>query len=239
MSKNNIWTIKGDKSGPTVAIFGGVHGDEKAGVATINYLRDNLVLNRGTVYLVLVNPPAITEGARMLNKNINRCFSHHNTGKTPEDIRARELMSLLDKCDALLDLHEHSNEATDDFIICEPPSFRVAKSFGVPLISYGWSSAEPGATDGYMYEQGKIGICYEAGCNTKTKRNTQRHKIAAKYFLSAFNMINLENASSPEKFSFVKVSHSIYKKSDTLDRLILLTLCPKAGCLRLMVINNT
>ena len=114
-----VFIKKGKKPGKTVAIFGGIHGNEKVGVKMIDILRKNLQVEAGTVYLVYGNPEAIKQNKRFIKKNLNRCFKKDNQGKTVEDKRARELMKILDKCDALLDLHSFTNPEGERFVVCE------------------------------------------------------------------------------------------------------------------------
>ena len=70
----DIITITGAEPGPTVAIFAGVHGNERAGVYALEALIPRLTITRGTLYLVFANPAAIEANVRMVNKNLNRCF---------------------------------------------------------------------------------------------------------------------------------------------------------------------
>ena len=186
--------VESGQPGPTVALFGGVHGNETVGVIAIQHLMEELELERGTAYLALANPAAVAVGERELSKNLNRCFITGNDGQTPEDVRARELMRLLDKCDALLDIHSYRDPAGDPFAICEPNALEIARQFDIPLISTNWTTTEPGATDGYMYEQGKIGICLESGPTVFVQETLPVALDAAHKFLAHFGMISLAGA---------------------------------------------
>jgi CheY-like chemotaxis protein len=116
---NNIVTITGSQPGPVVAIFAGVHGNERAGVYALQRLIPDLKITKGTVHFAFANPPAIEANVRMVTKNLNRCFYAGNDGTDAEDIRARELMQVLDGCDALLDLHMFYDKKNKPFVICE------------------------------------------------------------------------------------------------------------------------
>lgn len=109
-----ITKIDSGKSGKTVAIFGGVHGNEKAGILTVDFLIENLKINQGVVYLVHANPEAINQNVRFLEKNLNRCFIKREKSKCHEEFLADELMAILDKCDALLDLHAYRDDSDRD-----------------------------------------------------------------------------------------------------------------------------
>ena len=66
--ENNIIEIDSGKPGKKVAIFGGIHGNEKAGIKTIDYLKENLELKNGTVFLVYGNPEAKKKMKDLLKK---------------------------------------------------------------------------------------------------------------------------------------------------------------------------
>lgn len=188
--ENQIVKLTGGKPGPTLAIFGGVHGNEKAGVMALDWAKDNLQINCGTVYLVIANAEAVAAAKRQINKNLNRCFLAGNDGTTYEDGRARELMQLLDECDALLDLHASTGKESTPFAICEPPSFNIAKLFDIPLISTGWDEIEPGATDGYMFRSGKAGVCVECFGQDQLEQGIALAKESIKRFLAYFGLID-------------------------------------------------
>lgn len=190
MTPTNILTIKGDKPGPTVAVFAGMHGNEKAGVYALHELLPTLAIHRGTLHIAFGNPPAIDANVRMLEKNLNRCFYKDNTGTSAEDVRARQLMAVLDTCDALLDLHMFYDDAGEPFIICEDNALDIAKLFDITIVSTNWTATEPGATDGYMYEQGKIGICVECGPISKSREYAPFAKEITLQFLQHFGMVS-------------------------------------------------
>jgi len=160
---DKIITITGPEPGPTLAIFAGMHGNETVGVLALEEVLPQLKLSRGTLHVAYANVPALEQGVRMIKKNLNRCFITGNDGDTYEDERARQLMTVLDECDALLDLHAFNEDAGDPFIICEESAFDVAAKLEPEIISTGWAKAEPGGTDGYMHLLGKVGICVECG----------------------------------------------------------------------------
>lgn len=202
------------KPGPTLAIFAGVHGNERAGILALEELISSLQIKAGVLYAVFANPPAIKENARFITKNINRCFQSDNQGTEYEDKRARELMIILDKCDALLDLHAFDNTDGEPFIICEDESLQVASIFDPDIISTGWNKAEPGSADGYMFENGKIGICLENG---QIKQSEKYKELAVKsslQFLKYFGMIDSDVEFSKNKKLHLKVKYAVIKTSE-------------------------
>ncbi len=208
-----VFVIKGENPGKTVAIFGGIHGNEVVGVKMIDILRKELEVEAGTVYLAYGNLEAIKKGKRFVEKNLNRCFVNNSIGKTNEEVRARELMKVLDKCDALLDLHSFTNSQGERFAICEENAFDIASKCDVPVISFGWNDVEPGGTDDYMYGEGKVAMCVECGPHHKVAESLKCAKFAVDVFLKYFDCISGEMVvdNSPKKY--VKVSEAIIRKS--------------------------
>ncbi|MEY4744998.1 MAG: hypothetical protein RL272_943 [Candidatus Parcubacteria bacterium] len=191
---DHVITKSGPAAGPTVAIFGGVHGNERAGILTVGRLAATLAPIAGTVHLVYANPPAISKNVRQVDANLNRLFARK--GEAPslyEHRRAAELMGLLDGCDALLDLHSYpspmSPETAIPFAICEAEHRPIAALFDVPMVVSGFTAAEEGGSDGYMHLRGKTGICVELGANELPEPAVDLGMDTALKFLAHFGCI--------------------------------------------------
>jgi succinylglutamate desuccinylase len=210
---SEIIEITGDKPGPTLAIFAGLHGNETAGVFALQELIPKLKITRGKIFIAYANPPAIEAGVRMVNKNMNRCFDKDNKGTDPEDIRAKELMTILDKSDALLDLHMFYDDDGVPFVICEDNAVDIAHKFDVDIISTNWDAAEPGAADGYMFRQGKIGICIECGPISKAQEYKDFSIRTIYQFLRHFDMSDDRTEFSIKPKRIVRASHAVRKSS--------------------------
>ncbi|MCA9347849.1 succinylglutamate desuccinylase/aspartoacylase family protein [Candidatus Saccharibacteria bacterium] len=210
---SEIIEIDSGKTGPALAIFAGVHGNELAGVYALQKLLPTLKLTRGKLYIAFANPPAIRAKVRMVKQNLNRCFVANNKGTSYEDRRARELMAILDKCDALLDLHMFYDDDGLPFVICEDNAVEVAHTFDVGIISTNWAKAEPGASDGYMFSQGKIGLCVECGPISKSKEYTDFAVKTIYQFLQYFDMSLKKVSLSKVPKRFVVANKSVYKSS--------------------------
>lgn len=206
--------ITSNQPGPTVAIFAGVHGNETAGVFALQKLLPNLAVTRGTLYVAFANPPAIEANVRMIEKNLNRCFYEGNDGDSYEDERARELMKILDECDALLDLHMFYDPTSKPFVICEDNALDLAKKFDVGIISTNWTKVEPGGTDGYMYLQNKIGICVECGPIEKAAEYTDFSIKTIYQFLKYFEMTDKPVAYSDSAKRLIRADHAVHKNSE-------------------------
>lgn len=191
-NKPKITKIASGKPGKTVAIFGGVHGNEKAGILTIDFLVKNLKIKQGVVYLVHANPEAMNQNVRFLEKNLNRCFFKREKSTCHEELLADELMTILDKCDALLDLHAYRDDSDRDitFAFCADNTLELASKMHISKVITNIDDFEKGGSDGYMYNNGKIGICVELG----SLRHIEKFKdlgIKTSYqFLQFFNIID-------------------------------------------------
>ncbi len=76
-----------ENPGKIIAIFCGVHGNERAGIIAAEKALQELVITAGTVYFVFANPRAIEIGKRFVEKNLNRCFYHGQSGDANRDWR--------------------------------------------------------------------------------------------------------------------------------------------------------
>jgi len=210
---SKILVKSGPKPGPTVAVFAGVHGNEPVGVLAMSQLWPTLSPSSGTLYLAYANPPAIRENRRSVGGNLNRCFVSGNEGVGYEDRRARELMSLLDKCDALLDLHAFNEPTGQPFIICEDNALPVATKMEPVIISTNWAMSEPGAADGYMYQQGKIGLCLECGPLGRPDQYLDVAKKSVMQFLQHFEIVDRQVPDSGTSKTVVRSTHSLIRTS--------------------------
>jgi len=172
MDLKEIKTIDSKKTGPTVTIMGGIHGNEPCGVKTLLHLIKNLELISGKVHLIFGNPRAIEKKVRYIDINLNRVFrddkdlSQKEKGSY-EYSRSREIMPYLIESDILIDLHSISSKETNPFVICNEDSLDLAKYLPVSICCHGFDSIEPGATGYFMYKNNKMGVCIECGFHEK------------------------------------------------------------------------
>lgn len=140
---------QGDKSGPTVVVVGGVHGDEVAGYQAALLLKSWHV-EEGTLVLVpQAHIEAIRRGVRAYPRNMNRLFPGKANGDAMEKL-AFEIWSLIksSRPQLLLTLHEsrgfyvqdharYGQTFTFDFEELRPQFAKVAdtvnESIAVPL----------------------------------------------------------------------------------------------------------
>lgn len=164
----DIIELVGTEPGPTSMILVGVHGNEKCGIDAVNKLFPSLKIQAGRVLIGYGNPKAIKENVRFTDANLNRLFKSEKMLSEKEKTsyeysRANFLKSYLNQADALLDIHASLTPESRRFIICEKNAENIVKYLPFSLRVSGFDDVEPGGTDYYMNQLGKIGICVECG----------------------------------------------------------------------------
>lgn len=213
-SRGSIIVKKSNVPGKTLAIFAGVHGNETAGILALRKVVKKINPERGCIYFVFAHPLAIKKNVRQIEKNLNRCFLEKNNGKTMEDRRAKRLMKILDRCDALLDLHASNTKNSTPFIICEKNAFDLARKMNFGIVSSGWNAIEPGATDGYMLQNHKVALCLECGSVHSHRSNIALAEKSVYQFLQYFGCIGKQVPYNSRKQRLVKVNRAVHKKTD-------------------------
>lgn len=208
----SIYIKKSSIIGKTIAIIAGTHGNETVGVQALQKAIDSLTIKRGTVYFIFGNPKAINQNTRLIDKNLNRCFSPDNTGKTYEDKRAQTIMKVLDTCDTLLDLHAYNELKGGPFIIVEPKSLGLATFFDMPKVTIGWEKIQKGCAIGYMDQQGKHAIALECGPLYHPEKFVDLAYSAIVNLLQFSGTIDGDPTRFPNKV-YYEIDEIIYKRS--------------------------
>ncbi|MEK7158021.1 MAG: succinylglutamate desuccinylase/aspartoacylase family protein [Patescibacteria group bacterium] len=163
-----IVQLRGKKTGSTSIILAGVHGDERCGVEALTALLPTLTIAAGRVLFGYGNPFAIQANRRFMEADLNRMFQSNAALieaqiASSEYRRAQFLKPVLQQADALLDLHASFTPQSTPFVICEANAAGIAEFLPPERIVSGFDRVEPGGTDNYMNQLGKIGICVECG----------------------------------------------------------------------------
>ena len=214
MSNNGIHKVTGSTPGATLAVFAGIHGNEKAGILALHKLIEDIQVVSGTVFFVFANPSAIEQDVRYVHQNLNRLFNRSCSGDTYEFERAHELMDILDQCDALLDLHSYNSEAGEPFVIAESNARDITQKLNVAIVASGFGDMGYG-TDDYMYRNGKIGICLECGTSNKYMEFVEYAEHAAKQFLQHFGCIDVCVEDYALSQDHVKVTKLVKKQTES------------------------
>lgn len=188
--------FRGEQDGPTSIVLVGTHGWEMTGVHAADRVFPGLAIARGRVIFGYGNPNAILAGVRGTEADLNRMF------KPDEDLtdeqkrsyeyqRAQYLKNFLGQSDVLLDVHDTRNPEGVPFIICEPNGFAVARYLPADNIVSGFDEIEPGGTDYWMNQNGRVGICIECGPREEAE-TIDRAEDAMRKFLGAQEHIDRE-----------------------------------------------
>ena len=74
-----IGKVVGKLKGPTLIFFGGIHGNEPSGVTALEHIFEKLNTEtrqiRGTIFGIRGNVPALVQGKRFLDHDLNRLWT--------------------------------------------------------------------------------------------------------------------------------------------------------------------
>ncbi len=193
--------------GPNLVVMAGVHGDEKCGLNALDAILPTFSPLRGQVTFIIGSPEAVRVSQREFEGNLNRMFRPDSEiteaeRYTYEYKRSRELMPILAKADALLDIHSSTTEQTIPFVICEKQSFEVAAKLPVGIVVSGIDVLHPTGTDAFVNQSGGLGICIECG-NHNDLNATNIAIEAINSFLTYFCVVEGKSKNDTKKQRFV------------------------------------
>ncbi|MBI5064900.1 succinylglutamate desuccinylase/aspartoacylase family protein [Candidatus Woesearchaeota archaeon] len=201
----------GKETGRTVVIMAGVHGNEICGINAFEKLLPELKLDKGKAIFIYANLEAIKQKKRFVECNLNRCFLK----KQPDEVKntlegktAVQIMKILDSADILLDIHASNSVDSVPFVIGEEITWKFAKVMPVKIVSFNWDEFEEGATDAYMNNLGKIGLCVECGYVNDPK-GQERAETAILNFLKKAELLKGKVKETKDQ-KFFKIT-SLYK----------------------------
>jgi len=141
-----VTTFDSGKPGPHVLLTAVVHGNELCGAITLDFLfRENVRPERGRMTLAFCNVAAYLQfnpdnptASRFVDEDFNRVWSPDRLDggqRSAELARARELRSLVESADFLLDIHS-MQQATAPLMMCGPleKGRRLARAVGIPEV---------------------------------------------------------------------------------------------------------
>jgi succinylglutamate desuccinylase len=217
----DVIELVGKENGPTSIILAGVHGNERCGVDAIQELLPSLKIQNGRVLIAYGNPKAIEENVRYTEANLNRLFKSEDElsdeeRSSYEFFRAQFLKKYLNQADYLLDVHASLTSDSQCFVICEGNSRDITKYLPVSLVVSGFDEVEPGGTDYYMNQRGKIGICIECGSfNDVSLKEVAKENILS-FLIACGNIPGVTKEYSQES---ILINGLYYTKKDfTLAR---------------------
>lgn len=108
-----IHVVRGESNGPTLCLFGGIHGDELNGIEIVRRLINGVDPGglRGTIIgAPIVNVPAFRLGSRYLpdRRDLNRHFPGDPSGSSAERIAHVLFEQVVKRCTHVVDYHTGS-----------------------------------------------------------------------------------------------------------------------------------
>lgn len=178
-----IGHVSGSKNGPTIFFFGGVHGNEKAGVIALEKVFEQLGTMkkdlRGNVFGIRGNIPALLQDKRFLEDDLNRLWTKEEIAniqakqetelgsEEKELLQIHRLISKLLKTQSppffFVDFHTTSSKTLPFITINDALINRnFAKLFPVPIV-LGIEEFLEGPLLSYMNEKGYVSLGFESG----------------------------------------------------------------------------
>nr|WP_298995092.1 succinylglutamate desuccinylase/aspartoacylase family protein [uncultured Allomuricauda sp.] len=183
-----IGHLKGAKDGPTVVFFGGIHGNEPAGVIALRQVFEKLQGSKeslsGEFIGVTGNLKALKEGVRFIDEDLNRIWLPNQLGAQKETSRTLnaeeeemvELHSLIEQIINglsppfyFIDLHTTSGE-TEPFIVMNDSLLNRSFTSNYPLpVILGIEEYLTGALLSHINEMGHVAFGFESGQHSDEK----------------------------------------------------------------------
>ena len=179
--------LQGERNGPTLVFFAGIHGNEPAGVFALKHVLQELKIQetpiQGEIYAIAGNLGALEKGVRFQNEDLNRIWFPERIKSigTKKDCtqEEKELWSLYGTLNQILengrppfyfiDLHTTSSD-TSPFIVLNDSLLnrKYASNYPLPTI-LGIEEYLGGALLSYINELGYVSLGYESGQHDDVK----------------------------------------------------------------------
>jgi hypothetical protein len=176
-----IRKLKGAKPGPTILFFAGIHGNEPAGLVAMKKVFEDLSTKednlRGTIYGIVGNLKALSQGKRFLDIDLNRLWTKSNIKMVANKKilleEEKELLELLDLLKNIIqtekgpfyfiDYHTTSSKTLPFITINDSMINRkFALQFPVPVV-LGIEEFLEGPLLSYINQLGYVAIGFESG----------------------------------------------------------------------------
>jgi len=217
---------KGVKTYPSIIIFGGIHGNEQAGIHGLkkviqNIDNENVKLN-GNFYAIAGNLNALHKNIRFEVADLNRIWTDDhvniingsNKDLNPEEKEQSEIYHIIKEILAtdkgpfyFIDLHTTSSETIPFITISDSlNNRRFARNFSIPVV-LGIEEYLDGPLLTYINEYGHISLGFEAG-----QHNNPESIINCEAFiwqsLVTSGCIDKKEIKNYERYQQILISHS-------------------------------
>jgi succinylglutamate desuccinylase len=174
-----IGKIENKSQGPTVVIFGGIHGNEPAGVFALKHIFEKYseAEINGSIYGITGNLSALKKGQRFIHSDLNRIWTEDNLDGSksknainPEEQEQAELFEILKKILKddkspfyFIDLHTTSSRSLPFITINDAMINRkFSQQFPVPIV-LGIEEYLDGPLLSYVNTLGYVSLGFESG----------------------------------------------------------------------------
>ena len=179
-----VLVINGAQPGPTLCLTAAVHGDELNGIEMVRRVLHDLSpdeVSGAIIGIPIVNVQGFRRGSRYLpdRRDLNRYFPGNPTGSAAARIAHSFFISVVAKCDALIDLHTGSNDRANlpqiRADLRDPDVVTLTQGFGSMVILH--STPSVGTLRNAATRAGIPSLTLEAGGPSQLELNEVRHGV--------------------------------------------------------------
>ncbi|WP_420602897.1 succinylglutamate desuccinylase/aspartoacylase family protein [Flagellimonas sp.] len=211
MTERVIGHLQGEYKGPTLVFFGGIHGNEQAGVVALKHVVKELRMHKtpiyGEIYAIAGNLRALEQNVRFQKEDLNRIWNSERISSikskngecSAEEIEMLHLHNLLYQVLEnenppfyFIDLHTTSSD-TSPFIVMNDSLLnrKFASNYPLPII-LGIEEYLSGALLSFINEMGYVSLGYESGRHDDIK-SVKNSIDFIHYTLAISGAFNLSN----------------------------------------------
>lgn len=180
--KRILGEFYGTNNGPTVVVFGGIHGNEKAGVhasnKVIQKIKERHIKFKGNLHIILGNINALNKGIRFEKVDLNRIWQNEHIADletrmgdlTAEEKEQSDILTIIKNILAhqpgpfyFLDLHTTSASSVPFITISDSLNNRkFSSNFPIPVV-LGIEEYLNGPLLTFINEYGHVALGFEGG----------------------------------------------------------------------------
>ncbi len=222
MTSRIIHHIKGQHPGPTVVFFGGVHGNEPAGVIALSNVLKDILPNdvAGNIYGIYGNIKALKQNKRFLDVDLNRIWTkekiHLAESATNPNIEEKEQQDIFLLLRTIINQSEHSlyfidihttSSKTLPFITINDAIInrKFSKQFPCPIV-LGIEEYLDGPLLSYLNTKGYVSLGFEAGQHQDPKSITCSESFIYLSLIFSGVLKNKINKPITKHYNFLKAS---------------------------------
>lgn len=214
--------VEGERKGPTVVFFAGIHGNETSGVFALkevfNSIKEKEI--KGNLYAISGNLKALEQNKRFIDEDLNRIWTNYNVhaldikkNKNTEQQEQTEIFNIVKQIITkhsgpfyFIDFHTTSSKTLPFITINDALINRkFSKQFPVPIV-LGIEEYLNGPLLSYINELGYVSLGFESGQHDE-KSSIENHKAFA-YLAMVFARVldKVELPKANEYYDQLKVA---------------------------------